>query len=110
MSVDPAIRFPGESDEYRLARNRLLEAEIELRRTIERVAAQRRALPPGGAVAEDYVFEAADGSGEVKFSQLPAPGQDTLVLYSFMFPRWPGDTGARFPDMTDRTLAVECQP
>jgi predicted dithiol-disulfide oxidoreductase (DUF899 family) len=47
MSVDPATRFPGESDEYRLARNRLLAAEIELRRTIERVAAQRRALPPG---------------------------------------------------------------
>ena len=90
MSVDPAIRFPGESDEYRRARNRLLEAEIELRRTIERVAAQRRALPLGGAVPEDYVFEAADGSGEVKFSQLPAPGQDTLVIYSFMFPRWPG--------------------
>jgi len=46
MSADPAIRFPGESGEYRLARNRLLAAEIELRRTIERVAAQRRALPP----------------------------------------------------------------
>ncbi len=93
VSVDPAIQFPGESSEYRLARNRLLEAEAELRRTIERVAAQRRALPPGGAVPEDYVFEeAADGGGEVKFSQLLAPGQDTLVIYSFMFPRWPGDT------------------
>jgi predicted dithiol-disulfide oxidoreductase (DUF899 family) len=92
VSVDPGIRFPGESDEYRLARNRLLEAETELRRTTERVAAQRRALPPGGAVSEDYVFEAADGSGEIRFSQLLAPGQDTLVIYSFMFPRWPGDT------------------
>ena len=93
MSVDPAIRFPGESSEYRLARNQLLEAEIELRRTIERVAAQRRALPPGGAVPRDYVFEeAADGGGQVRFSELPAPGQDTLVIYNFMFPRWPGDT------------------
>jgi predicted dithiol-disulfide oxidoreductase (DUF899 family) len=35
VSAGPAIRFPGGSDEYRLARNRLLEAEIELRRTIE---------------------------------------------------------------------------
>jgi hypothetical protein len=70
VSVDPAIRFPGESDEYRLARNRLLEAEIELRRTIERVAAQRRALPPGGAVPDDYVFEEAAGAGgEVKSSR-----------------------------------------
>jgi predicted dithiol-disulfide oxidoreductase (DUF899 family) len=92
VSVDPATRFPGESAEYRLARDRLLAAEIELRRTIERVAAQRRALPPGGAVPEDYVFEDAAGGGEVTFSQLLAPGQDTLVIYSFMFPRWSGDT------------------
>jgi predicted dithiol-disulfide oxidoreductase (DUF899 family) len=92
VSVDPATRFPGESAEYRLARDRLLAAEIELRRTIERVAAQRRALPPGGAVPEDYVFEDAAGAGEVRFSQLLAPGQDTLVIYSFMFPRWSGDT------------------
>jgi predicted dithiol-disulfide oxidoreductase (DUF899 family) len=93
MSADPAITFPGESSEYRLARNRLLEAETELRRAIERVAAQRRALPPGGAVPDDYVFEAAaSGGGEVKFSELFAPGKDTLVIYSFMFPRWSGDT------------------
>lgn len=93
MSVDPAIQFPGESSEYRLARNRLLEAETELRRTIERVAAQRRALPPGGAVPDDYVFEAAASrGGEVKFSELFAPDKDTLVVYSFMFPRWSGDT------------------
>jgi len=93
MSVDPAIAFPGESSEYRLARNQLLEAEIELRRAIERVAAQRRALPPGGAVPDDYVFEeAADRGGVVKFSELFAPGKDTLVIYSFMFPRWSGDT------------------
>jgi predicted dithiol-disulfide oxidoreductase (DUF899 family) len=93
MSVDPAIQFPGESRDYRLARDQLLEAEIELRRLIERVAAQRRALPPGGAVPDDYVFEeAADGGGEVRFSELLAPGKDTLVVYSFMFPRWSGDT------------------
>ena len=92
MSVDPAIEFPGEPADYRLARNQLLEAEIELRRMIERVAAQRRALPPGGAVPQDYVFEEADGGGEVRFSQLLAPDQDTLVIYSFMFPRWSGDT------------------
>src|SRR5215472_84160 len=78
MSVDPAIQFPGESSEYRLARDRLLAAEIELRRTVERVAAQRRALPPGGAVPENYVFEEAAGEGgEVTFSQLFAPGRDT---------------------------------
>jgi len=93
VSVDPGIRFPGESDEYRLERNRLLEAEIELRRAIERVAAQRRALPPGGLAPDDYRFEDAVDSGrEVSFSELFAPGKDTLVIYSFMFPRWSGDT------------------
>ena len=93
MSVDPAARFPGESGEYRLARNRLLAAQIELRRTIERVAAQRRTLPPGGAVLHDYLFEeTSGGGGQVRFSELFAPGKDTQVIYSFMFPRWSGDT------------------
>jgi predicted dithiol-disulfide oxidoreductase (DUF899 family) len=57
------------------------------------VAAQRRALPPGGNVPENYRFEsAAGGGGEVRFSELFEPGKDTLVIYSFMFPRWSGDT------------------
>ena len=43
-------RFPNESAEYRRAREALLAEEIELRRHIERVAEQRRALPPGGEV------------------------------------------------------------
>lgn len=93
MSTDHDIRFPGESDEYRRERNRLLEAEADLRRAIERVAAQRRELPPGGVVAEDYRFEEAAGGGaEVRLSELFAPGKDALVIYSFMFPRYPGDT------------------
>ena len=54
-----SLTFPGESAEYRAARDRLLEQEIELRRAMEAVAAARRELPPGGVVPEDYVFEAA---------------------------------------------------
>lgn len=93
MPVEADSRFPGESAEYRRSRNRLLEAEIELRRTLERVAAQRRALPLGGEVPEDYPFEEAiDGNPQVRFSELFAPGRDTLVIYSFMFPRSSGDT------------------
>jgi len=82
--------FPGETDDYRQARNRLLEREIELRGSIESVAEARRALPPGGIVPEDYLFADAGGS-EVRFSALFAPGKDTLVIYSFMFPRNPRD-------------------
>jgi predicted dithiol-disulfide oxidoreductase (DUF899 family) len=82
--------FPGESAEYRTARNRLLDQEIDLRRAMERVAAARRALPPGGVVAEDYVFNQGD-PGEIRLSQLFSPGRDALVVYSMMFPRDPGD-------------------
>ncbi len=66
---------------------------MELRRALERVAEQRRRLPPGGAVSDDYVFEDAVELGQrVRFSELFAPGKDTLVVYSFMFPRFSGDT------------------
>jgi predicted dithiol-disulfide oxidoreductase (DUF899 family) len=96
--VDPDIRFPGESSEYRRARNELLEAEAELRASIERAAEQRRALPAGGPVPDDYLFEeAAEGGGEVRFSELFAPGKDTLVVYSFMFPRYSRDTRPAVP-------------
>ena len=57
------------------------------------MAARRRTLPPGGSVPEDYRFESAVGDGgEVSFSELFEPDKDTLVIYSFMFPRWSGDT------------------
>jgi predicted dithiol-disulfide oxidoreductase (DUF899 family) len=84
------ISFPGESAEYRAARDRLLEREIELRRAMEAVAAARRELPPGGPVPEDYVFEGVGADGaptEVRLSELFAPGKDSLVIYNFMFPR-----------------------
>jgi predicted dithiol-disulfide oxidoreductase (DUF899 family) len=88
------VTFPGESREYRAARERLLAREIELRDSMEAVAAARRELPPGGPVPVDYVFQAAGVDGtptDVKVSELFAPGKDSLVLYSFMFPRDPGD-------------------
>jgi predicted dithiol-disulfide oxidoreductase (DUF899 family) len=74
--------FPNENSEYRQARNALLAEEIELRRHIERVAALRRALPPGGAIPEDYVFKGANGA--VPLSQL-FDDKETLIIYSMMF-------------------------
>ena len=88
------VSFPGESAEYRAARNRLLEREIELRRAMEAVAAARRRLPPGGVVPQDYVFQAQGpdgGPAAVRLSELFAPGRDSLVIYSMMFPRDPRD-------------------
>lgn len=66
------IAFPGESAEYRAARNRLLEREIELRRAMEAVAAARRRLPPGGVVPQDYAFHGqgpGGGIAEVRLSE-----------------------------------------
>jgi predicted dithiol-disulfide oxidoreductase (DUF899 family) len=90
--VDSGIRFPGESEAYRRKRNHLLEAEAGLRRAIEQVAAQRRALPLGGLVPDEYRFEEASDGREVSFRELFEAGKDTLVIYSFMFPRYSGDT------------------
>jgi predicted dithiol-disulfide oxidoreductase (DUF899 family) len=89
-----SVAFPHESAEYRAARDRLLGLEIELRRAMEAVAAARRELPSGGVVPEDYVFEGAGADGaqaDLRLSDLFAPGKDSLVIYSFMFPRDPGD-------------------
>ena len=95
------VTFPGESTEYRAARDRLLEREIELRRAMEAVAVARRELPPGGPLPEDYVFQGEGPDGDVtdvRMSELFAPDKDSLVIYSFMFPRAaeddrPGPTG-----------------
>jgi predicted dithiol-disulfide oxidoreductase (DUF899 family) len=73
-------RFPGESSGYREARNQLLEAEIELRRRIEEVAALRRKLPLGGAVPVDYEFT----EGAVNLNDLQSVRN---VKLSEIFPR-----------------------
>ena len=81
------LLFPNETAEYRAARNLLLDAEMDLRRQLERVAELRRALPPGGAVPGDYVFErigASEAPENVRLSELFA-GHSSILLYSFMY-------------------------
>jgi len=75
-------RFPNESAEYRRARTELLAEEIELRRHIERVAAQRRQLPLGGPVPQDYVFQGEEGPA--RLSQM-FDGKQSLLTYNWMF-------------------------
>jgi predicted dithiol-disulfide oxidoreductase (DUF899 family) len=85
-----SITFPAESAQYRAARDRLLEQEIELRRAMEAVADARRRLPPGGVVPEDYVFQGSGPDGaptDVRLSELFDSDKDSLVIYNFMFPR-----------------------
>lgn len=61
--------FPGESAEYRRAREALLAAEIEFRRHMTGITEQRQALPPGPVIAKNYRFKDANGA-EVGLKEL----------------------------------------
>src|ERR1035441_8581353 len=79
--------YPNESAEYREARNQLLAEEIALRSQMEAVAARRRALPSGGEVPQDYVFERIGRNlmpEKVEMSKVFGR-HHTLILYSFMY-------------------------
>jgi len=82
LAAKNAVRIPNESAEYRAARTALLAEEIELRRHLERVAAQRRALPQGAPVSGDYRFDTE--AGPTDLAGLFGDKQ-TLALYSYMF-------------------------
>ena len=81
-----------ESSLYLTKREELRQAEIELMRQREQVAALRRGLPPGPAV-QDYVFEEGPrrlGDGDypvtnVKLSELFTAPDRALILYHFMY-------------------------
>ena len=69
-----SIAFPGESAQYRAGvtacSRRRWSCAARWRRS-----RRRGALPPGGAVPEDYVFEG--GTGGVRLSEMFAPGSDS---------------------------------
>ena len=77
-------RFPAEPAKHRTARNALLKEEMALRAATERVAALRRKLPMGAAVAQDYVFDAPNGA-RVGLSELFEDGKDSLIVYNYMY-------------------------
>ena len=86
-----AHRYPNESTEYRRQRDALAAEEEELIRRVKAVAEQRRKLPLGGELKEDYEFTWASGDklgSSIRFSELFGC-KDTLLLYSFMYgPSW----------------------
>ncbi|WP_336974055.1 DUF899 family protein [Sphingobium aromaticiconvertens] len=75
--------FPGESAEYRAARQALLADEIEFRRHMTRLTEQRRALPPGPVIEKAYRFKDENGF-EVGLIDLFGE-KDTLVSYLWMY-------------------------
>jgi len=84
--------IPGESEEYRAARDKLFQAELDLIEQVERLAAMRRALPAGGELKVDYVFEEGPADlretlevHRVHLSELFAPDKNTLILINAMF-------------------------
>lgn len=102
------LRYPNETKAYRAARESLLKEEEALVAKVKAVAEKRRALPPGGQLKEDYVFEwANDGKvgTPVRFSELFGD-KSSLLLYSFMFgPNWdnPCTSCTSLVDGFDRT-------
>lgn len=85
------LKYPNETPEYRKARDALLKEEYALIDHVKAVAEQRRKLPLGGKIREDYVFAGANDAtlGEaIRLSELFGD-KDTLLLYSYMFgPDW----------------------
>ncbi len=82
LAAASTTRWAGESADYREARTALLAEEIALRRQIQRVAEQRRALPPG-PVAKDYRFLDEQGA-ELGLADLFG-AHDTLFTYLWMY-------------------------
>ena len=82
LAANNPLRIPNESAAYRAARTALLAEEIELRRHIERVAAQRRALPTGAPVSSGYRFATEDGDADL--ADLFG-AKETLAIFSYMF-------------------------
>ena len=108
-----SITFTIESEEYRRARDALLQQEISLRRQMEAVAAARRALPPGGKVPEDYVFDGLGADGQpakIKLSELFRDGSDALLIYNYMFPRYKNDARAAAASGETARLPMADQP
>lgn len=81
--AEKRIPFPGESKAYRKARTALLAKEIELQRMIDAVAKERRKLPQGPLIEEDYRFIDMNG-GEVGLAALFGD-KDTLIVYNWMY-------------------------
>lgn len=78
LAAEPSKPYPTDSTGYRKARTGLLVREIELRRDIERVAAERHTLPPGG---EARGCGSKDENG-ISFLMADRFGErDTLVTY-----------------------------
>jgi predicted dithiol-disulfide oxidoreductase (DUF899 family) len=80
--TDPSVLVPGSDEAYRRSRERLREAEIELRARVAAVAAMRRELPPG-PVLPAYTF-IEDGK-RVELAELFASDKPYLIMYHLMY-------------------------
>ena len=79
---------------------------------MEAVSEARRALPPGGAVREDYVFKTirADGAVvQVRLSELFGD-HDAILMDQIMFPRWSTDDRAPASSGETAKLVLTDQP
>ena len=88
------MAYPEESAEYRAARDRCCARRwscvARWRTWLARGASSRRA--GGWPRTTSFQGAGADGSAaDVRLSELFEPGRDSMLIYSFMFPRDSGD-------------------
>lgn len=103
----PGLTFPNEATGYREARDELLKAEIALRAEVERVAAIRRELPPGGLAKEDFTFMLTlrslalilaiglAGASYRVAAQNPAPSEGDVAAIDAVYAEWSQALAAR---------------
>ena len=100
MAAHRRPAFPGESADYAKARQDLLAAEIDFRRHMTRLTAQRQALPPGPLITKDYRFKDeqgfevglsysySSGSSLSEEDDAPAGGSGSESSYSYHRNAW----------------------
>ncbi len=76
-------KFVNESEAYAQSRTKLLAAEIEARRSLTKLAQQRRNLPAGPEVIKDYRFR--DANGDTITLRDLFGDQETLITYFWMY-------------------------
>ena len=83
-----SVRFPGETDAYRAARDKLVDAEIELVEILNRSRLSGvlcRSAASCLRITRSWNSHRDKIPATVRLSELFADGKRTLIIYSFMF-------------------------
>ena len=109
--VDPGIRFPGQSKEYPcVSATVLLKPRPRCGGTIEEVAAQRRALPPGGVVPKNIASRTRPTGARSSTATCSSRARTRSVVCWLHVPALLGDTrpGPKEANGAASTIQTPC--